>query len=840
VLDKERRPVPLGVTVELCIAGDSVGIGYVNDNQMTKMKFVPFAPGEDEPEITIYRTGDLVKMQPDGNIVFIERIDHQVKIRGFRIEVGEIEARLLNHEQVKEAVVIVKETTDGDKYLCAYLVPAAGTGTVPPLKEYLAQTLPEYMIPPYYMFIDEMPLTPNGKIDKKALPEPDTTTSKKCTPPENEIQQKLVAIWSGILKIKKEKISIDDNFFQLGGHSLKATRLVSKIHKELDVNLPLSQLFKKSTVRAIDAYIENAVKAKFISIEPAEKKDRYLLSSTQKRMYILQQKDTKSTAYNIFTAALLQGSVEPRRLEKVFRALVKRHESLRTTFEIAEGEPVQRIHDHAEFVIHNSENKENTGIESKQLKQYIRPFELGKAPLLRVALIKQNHDTMTTVSTYRMIIDMHHIISDGTSVGVLVAEFMKLYEGKTLQPLRIQYKDYSRWQDNQRQGEALKRQEAYWQEQFQGEISVAELPYDQPRPVYPAYAGKQVRFDMGIDTTMGLKKIVLEEEITLYMLLLTLFNILLRKLTGVEDIVTGTPVVGRRHEDLSGIIGMFVNTLALRNYPEGEKTLGQFIDEVRQRTLKAFENQEYQFEDLVANLSLSSETGRNPLFDVMFTMQNMEIPSLVIPGLKMQPFEMEVSVSKFDITFIAEENEDNLNIDLEYSSELFKEETVLRFISYFKQLTASVLEEREQRISQIEVIPASEKQQLLINFNNTATEYPKEKTIYRIFEEQVEKTPDNTAIISEEKTVGSRQYALGKEKTKDNKTIKNKKETIQAKESAIRENASSIQSTPSTMSTMSTPSTHLTYRQLNQKADKIAARLIQEGTQTGDIVAIMV
>ncbi|MCP4151650.1 MAG: non-ribosomal peptide synthetase, partial [bacterium] len=499
---------------------------------------------------------------------------------------------------------------------------------------------------------------------------------------------------------------------------------------------------------------------------PVEKKDRYPLTSAQKRLYILQQRETKSTAYNIFTAVQMQGTVEHHRLENVFRELVKRHESLRTSFEVSEGEPVQRVHDHIEFDLQYVEKNDG------ELKKCIRPFKLEKAPLLRAVLVKGNRDTTADgENTCQLILDMHHIISDGTSMGVLATEFMALYEGKTLQPLPIQYKEYTRWQESKRQGEAIKRQETYWLEQYQEEISTSELPYDKPRSAKPTYAGKQSRIQMGTEITKALKKRALEEDVTLYMLLLTHLNILLSKLTGNEEIVIGTPVVGRRHEDLYGIIGMFVNTLALRNTPHGKKQLGQFIKEVGGRTLKAFENQEYPFDQLVMKRAIGGESARNPFFDVMFTMQNMEIPKLEIPGMTMQPFQLETGVSKFDITFITEEVDGNLNINLEYSTELFKEETINRFISYFKQLTNSALDNPAQTLSQIEILPETEKQQLLIDFNNTATEYPKEKTIHRIFEEQVEKTPDNTAIVSEEKTVGSRQYAVGKEKTKDNKTI---------------------------------------------------------------------
>ncbi|MCP4150994.1 MAG: non-ribosomal peptide synthetase, partial [bacterium] len=450
-----------------------------------------------------------------GNIEFMGRIDFQVKIRGFRIELGEIENRLLEHENIKDTVVVAKDDGKDEKYLCAYYVAANKTtveetlhGETPLFEEFLAQTLPDYMIPAYYVPIEAIPLNPNGKVNLKALPEPGTgMPGVEIIPPGNRLEMKLQEIWSAVLAIDKENIGIDNNFFQLGGHSLTITRLASMIHKELEVNIPLPELFKINTIRSITAYIETAKETKYQSIEPVEKKDNYPLSSAQKRMYILQQRETQSTAYNIFTAALLQGNVDTHRLEKVFTELVNRHESLRTTFEIKDGEPVQVVHDHCEFVLQYGEYTGEIGTlgTTREIKRYIRPFELEKAPLLRVTQVKLNKVTAADEPTNLLIIDMHHIISDGTSVGVLASEFMALYEGKNLQPLGIQYKDYTRWQENKKQGETIKKQEAYWLEQYRGELSATDLPYDYPRPVYPAFAGRQVGFDIGTGATKALK-----------------------------------------------------------------------------------------------------------------------------------------------------------------------------------------------------------------------------------------------------------------------------------------------------------------------------------------------
>ncbi|MCP4150971.1 MAG: hypothetical protein GY757_24705, partial [bacterium] len=364
----------------------------------------------------LYRTGDLCRWRPDGNIEYLGRMDYQVKIRGIRIELGEIESHLLKREDVKEVVVIEREESSGEKYLCAYIVqekkgPAEEgvTGSkAGELKESLARLLPDYMIPTYFVTLETMPLTATGKINRKALPAPEKKSTKKYTAPRNEIEEKIVQMFAGLLDIEKEKIGIDDNFFYLGGHSLKATRLVAKIHKQLEVKLPLAELFNTNTVRGIAAVIEKNVGEKYQAIKPAPKRENYPLTSAQKRIYIEQQKDKKSTAYNIYFAVKLQGKIDPRRIENVFREQVMRHESLRTSIGMHEGEPVQNIQDPVEFEMQTIEANESTGSEGRELKQYIRPFELEKAPLMRVVLVKGNRDTETTPgeTIHHMLIDM--------------------------------------------------------------------------------------------------------------------------------------------------------------------------------------------------------------------------------------------------------------------------------------------------------------------------------------------------------------------------------------------------------------------------------------------------
>ncbi|MCP4156907.1 MAG: non-ribosomal peptide synthetase, partial [bacterium] len=710
--------------------------------------------------------------------------DHQVKIRGFRSEIGEIESQLLNHEDVKEAAVVVKETASGDKTLCAYIAPL--NTAAPPgahtLKEYLAQTLPDYMIPPVFIFINKMPLTPNGKVDKKALPEPDISTALNYIPPRDKLEKELVELWTDILTIEPQQIGIENNFFELGGHSLKATTLMSRLHKQLEVKLSMKEIFKNITVKELAQLIRTKNKEKYTSIEPAAQKEYYPLSSSQKRLYILQQMEENNTGYNIYEALQLEGPVDKKKLEETFRRLITRHEALRTTFHMMEGEAVQKIHGSVEFEIeYHSQTSPLTII-----PEFIRPFDLTRAPLMRVGLIKTRKDQ------HLLILDMHHIISDGTSMWVFETEFMALYSGEQLKPQKCQYKDYSEWRNREEVREAMGRQEAYWLNRFEGEIPVLNSPTDYPRPAIQQFDGNTLTFEINREEMEKLKTLALTEETTLFMVLLAIFNILLAKISGQEDIVVGTPIAGREHADLENVIGAFINTLALRQYPAQQKKFRDFLTEVKEDTLAAYENQAYPFEDLVEKVAVNRDASRNPLFDVMFSMQNQEQIQMQIPGLKLLPVEIENKISKFDLSMTGiEELGGTITISIEYCTHLFKEETIARFIAYFRKMTTSIIENTGRKISEIEVLPESEKQQLVLEFNNTAMEYPENKTILELFHQQVEKTPHHVSLVGTE----TRTYPC---------------------------------------------SNSLTYQALNRKADRLAALLIRKGATPGAIIGIMV
>jgi amino acid adenylation domain-containing protein len=753
ILDENKNVKPVGTIGELYISGVNVGRGYHREKELTAEKFIPdpFVKGE-----RMYRTGDLARWLPDGNIEFIGRVDYQVKIRGYRIELGEIESRLMEIDVIKEAVVVDYGDPAGEKFLCAYIV-SEKKADITEIKNRLSNDLPDYMIPLYFVPMEKIPVTPNGKVDKKALPMPKHEADKTYAAPRDKVEEELTRMWSEVLDLDKETIGIDDDFFKLGGHSLKATILITRIHKAFDVNVTLGELFRQPTIRRWSELIKSTGYDIFSAIAPMEMKEYYPLSSAQKRIYILQHMQPETISYNNAAIQVLQGDLEKEKFAEILQGLIKRHESLRTSFEMIDEQPVQRVHEDVEFTLEYNEIPEEEV--KKRIPGFIRPFDLCRAPLLRVELIKVRG------KKHILMYDLHHIITDGTSMQVFVREFMALYGGKRLSPLRIQYKDFSGWQNRLFESGKIRDQQEYWLKQFEGEIPVLNMPTDYPRPEIRHLEGSAVVFDLGSDVTGALNELAGEHSATLYMVLLALFNVLLAKLSGQEDVIIGTYIAGRRHADLHFIIGMFVNTLVMRNHPVGEKTFSEFLDEVRGKTLAAFENQDYPFEELTEKIAVNRDTSRNPLFDVMFGLQNMtiqtgQIPEAQIPALEVQPYAYDndgnnISAARFDLTLAAVEIGRSLSFICEYSTRLFKKETIQRFITYFKQITNGIIENADKKISDIDIIPGEEKKRLLVDFNRTESNYPKDKTIYELFEEQVEKTPEKIAAVGD----GSVTYA---------------------------------------------------------------------------------
>ncbi|MGB8452386.1 MAG: amino acid adenylation domain-containing protein, partial [Anaerocolumna sp.] len=738
ILGKNQEVLPVGAAGELYISGDGVGRGYLNNAELTEGRFVenPFIP-----DSRMYRTGDLARWLPDGNIEFLGRIDYQVKIRGYRIELGEIENQLLKHESVKEAVVIDREDTYGTKYLCAYVVGNRELKTAE-FREHLLKALPDYMVPSYFLQLEGLPVTFNGKLDRKSLPEPEGSidTGTEYVAPEGEVEEKLAGIWQEVLKM--DRVGAKDNFFELGGHSLKATVIASRVHKEFNTNIPLKEIFTRPTVREMAEYIKTAKEDMYASIQPVEKAEYYPMSSAQKRVYILSQLEDSETVYNMPGALVIEGSMDVEKAETAFKKFIRRHETLRTSFEMMDGEPVQRVHEEADFTVVYKETAEEK-IEDL-LNEFIKPFDLSIAPLLRVGLVK------TGENRHVLLFDMHHIISDGVSMEILVREFSTLYEGKELKSLRLQYRDYSAWQNKMYEDGTLKQQENHWLETFEGEIPVLNMPLDYPRPAVQSFEGDRIRFSLDREISEKLNGVAKENGATMYMLLLAAYNTLLYRYTGQEDIIVGSPIAGRPHADLQNIIGMFVNTLAMRNFPQGEKTFAEFLAEVREKALGAYENQDYPFEELVEKLKLKRDVSRSALFDTFFALQNVDTAALKMGGLTIIPYNYDVRMSKFDIALTAKEEDSGINFELAYCTRLFGKETMSRIASHYVTLLEEIARNPQVRIKDLRMLGREELHKIVYGFNEAAAEYPKDKTISRIFEEQAERMPDRAAVEFEE------------------------------------------------------------------------------------------
>ncbi|WP_415273475.1 amino acid adenylation domain-containing protein [Bacillus siamensis] len=775
ILDEHSQLLPIGVAGELYIGGKGLARGYQNNIELTENKFVMNRWNSEEK---LYRTGDMARWLPDGNIEFLGRIDNQVKIRGFRIELNEIEYHLLQHTNIKEAKVAVKEGNQNNKYLCAYLTVTEHYDNIDKfkLREALLKELPEYMVPSYFMQVKKMPVTINGKIDLKALPEPDLTKIIEETyeEPENDIEKKLTSIWKEILDIKK--IGVKHDFFEAGGDSLRAFSLASKIFKTLKVEIPLKQIFTSPTIRGLSEWINGQETSIYSTIKKTEEKDYYSLSSAQKRLYILNEIEGKgSITYNLPFVLKISGPLNLNAFENAFRKLINRHEGLRTGFVIQNGEPVQKIFENAEFKI-DVDHSDNFSLTNK-MSTFIKPFNLEEAPLLRVEMIKVDHEE------HIMLFDIHHIVSDGISLDILMKELADIYNGKPLPPLKIQYKDYSEWQKGLYINNNMKKQEEYWLHVFRDEIPVLNMPADYPRPQIQSNEGHRYGFALEPELTQKLRVLAKENGVTMYMLLLGAYTALLSKYTGQEDIIVGSPIAGRHHEDLKNIVGMFVNTLAMRNYPKQEIKFADYLKEIKDNTLNAYDNQDYQFDELVEKLNLQRDISRNALFDTMFSFHSPTETSFGVNELTFEPINIDFDIAKFDLSLSAIDFSDHIKFDLEYCTELFKESTIKRFSSHMNNLLQAIVNNPNQKLCELNILSNEERKTLLYGFNDTEMPIP-DSAIQTLFENEVEKNPDATAVV-----FGDRE---------------------------------------------------LSYKELNEKANRLARTMRDKGITRGSIVGIMV
>jgi amino acid adenylation domain-containing protein len=753
ILDSYGNLVPTGVYGEICIGGDGLARGYFNNEDLTAKKFVinPFKIDE-----KLYKTGDLGRWFDDGNIDFIGRSDNQVKIRGYRIELGEIESALQKNESIDSCIVLAKNNSLGEKCLVTYIVSKEDL-KVSDIISHLQDVLPNYMIPSYFVQMDTLPLTPNGKIDRKSLPDPEESrisSDIEYIAPRNESETKLAVIWQEVLGV--EKIGIKDNFFELGGHSLKVTKLLNHINKAFGVRITFNDLFSNMILEEQIKIIETAKKETYNSIPKLTEQSSYILSSSQRRLWLLSQFEGGNIAYNMPSVFELEGNLAISSLQVAFQELIEHHESLRTVFKEVDGEVRQVILkiEEIKFQLQYEDvsNEENSIEKVKSIiqKETAYSFDLSSDSLLRAKLVKIAKDN------YVFICVMHHIISDGWSAEVMTNELFTLYDtfadgnGNRLPLLQIQYKDFAAWQQEQLKNDDVESHKSYWLKQFEGELPVLDLPTFQTRPAIKTYNGKSVKKLYNSSLLKDFNALCQSQGSTLFMGLLATVKVLLYRYTDQKDIVIGSPIAGREHVDLQNQIGFYVNTLALRTQFEGAASFKEVLANVKDVTLGAYEHQIYPFDELVDHLPLKRDMSRNPLFDVMVTFQNTDNLKVTIQKLgevSIREYETgENAISKFDIEFIFEETVEGLNLILVYNTDIYTGEFVTNILSHLEILLQSIVSKPEVAVSSLNYLTEGETNQLLLVFNDTKVDYPRHKTIVDIFEEQVEKAPEKEAL----------------------------------------------------------------------------------------------
>ncbi|HAV90802.1 MAG TPA: non-ribosomal peptide synthetase, partial [Eubacterium sp.] len=706
----------IGIPGELCIAGEGIARGYLNRPELTAEKFVknPFGEGR------MYHTGDLARWLPDGNIEYLGRIDEQVKIRGFRIELGEIESKIREIEYIKEAAVITRDDGSGEKAVFAYFVAEEGAEvSISDIRESLRVNLPDYMIPSYMMQIEKIPVTKNGKLDRKALPDIEVKTENEYVAPRNKTEKIICDIFGEILGV--EKVGIKDGFFELGGHSLRATRLVNRIEEKTGNRIALKYIFSNQTPEELALLMAGGEEEEYISIPKAEEKEYYPMSFTQKRTFLICQMDTDGILYNMPQNYKLMGKVHPEALKEALQKLIDRHEILRTSFVMVDGEPMQKILSHVEadfeYIEHSDKNDEEL------IESFVRPFDLSNPPLVRIRLVNRGE-------YYLLSIDMHHIVSDGMSSSIFTKEINALYNGEELLALTHQYKDYSEWMRTR----DLSSQADYWKGQFDDEIPVLDMPLDYVRPQEQNFEGAMVVSEINEKLAIKIKEVAAENGATEFMVFMSAAMVLLSKYSRQEDIVIGTPISGRTHRDTEGMLGMFINTLAMRGRPEADKTYKEFLEEIKETSLKAYENQEYPFEELVEAVDVTRDMSRSPLFDVMIVFQNNEVDSMRFGDAKTEWVNVKGKVAKFDLTLNFGEYEGKYGMGIEYCTALYKDESIKIMMDHFVTLLENLIENSDKKLKDIEIVSDSERKEILDVFNDEEVNYPKNKTIAEIFE----------------------------------------------------------------------------------------------------------
>jgi amino acid adenylation domain-containing protein len=731
IVDAYGNLVPKGVIGELCIAGDGLAQYYVGDIDTSSEKFRSDWITVEE---RVYLTGDMARWLPDGNLEYCGRIDDQVKLRGYRIELSEIEHQLNTFKEVIHSVVVLK-TLEDDKYLVAYYESSTAY-RVGELRNHLSEYLPDYMVPLYYVQLEKLPLNSNGKVDRNSLPDYKVEIEDNYIAPETETETKLVAIWGEVLKLDCAVIGTTSNFFDLGGQSLKLVFLANRIIETFKVSLSLSKLITIKNIQQLAKNIDASLKEEYLKIPQAPKMDVYPLSTTQKKFYFLNLLNKKSTVYNQPLAFMVTGTINKEKLTKAFQEIIKHHEILRVCFTLLNDSPVQSITEKVPF---NIEFFKATLEESKEvISKFIRPFDLSKAPLLRVGLIQIAEEK------HILITDRHHIISDGVSLEIFMRDLICFYKGEEVLPVQLNYKDYVFWQQSEAFKVNLESQKQYWQKIFETPPSILKLQTDFDRPSVISYNGAGFDFEIGTEQTSELYDLAKSLNTTLFSVILGAFKVMLYKLTNQKDIIVGTPVAGRRHTDLEGMIGVFINVLALRNQIEDKDTLHTFLKRIHQTSINSLEHQDYPYEKLVEDLNNTRDTSRNPLFDVMFVYKDAMPITMKLSDLEFKEYALKADTSQMDLIFHVNTTATNIQLSFQYATDLFQQSTIEKFAKYFKKIISQI----RSNVSLGDISILDEKEISLIKeFSKSEISIEVKDTIVASFEKQVQHFPDKMALM---------------------------------------------------------------------------------------------
>ncbi|HYO14086.1 MAG TPA: amino acid adenylation domain-containing protein [Thermoanaerobaculia bacterium] len=710
VLDSRGQARAAGQVGEIVLRTPYRTHGYFERPDLTDEAFIP-NPFNNDPSDLIYKTGDLGRLLPDGNFELLGRKDHQVKVRGVRVELAEIETALRQHPAVRDAAVAPHDDASGDKFLCAYLV--LGEAVEPgEMRERLAASLPEAMIPSWFLVLDELPRTLNGKVDRRALPRPEAGSrlQEGFVAPRTPVEELLAQIWAEVLRL--DRIGIHDSFFELGGHSLLATQVLSRIRQALEVDLPLRVLFRAPTVAGLAQAVEQeAQEAQGLSIPPLARREApgdAPLSFSQERLWFMDQLQPLSPFYNIATAVRLVGDLDVAVLRRACNEIVRRHESLRTVFALRDGDPVQAVQEPAPLDLPMEDLRAFPAGERKAealrlvSEEANRPFDLGRGPLVRCRLLRldEREHVMTLV--------LHHVIGDGWSLGVFVRETVQLYRSfsqgqpSPLPDLPVQYADFATWQREWLQGEVLTAQLAYWEQQLAGAPAVIRLRTDHPRPPVQSFRGARRSAVLPAELAERLRKLSRREDCTLFVTLLAAFQALLHLEAGEEDVLVGSPLSYRNWREVEGLIGFFANTLVFRGDLAGDPTFQELLARTRRAVLDAFAHQHLPFNRLVETLRPERSLAHSPIFQVGFTFQTAaaEAP-LEVPGLTAERLDFEVDTTQFDLNLTLSDSPHGLNAVLQYSRDLYEDLTADWMLERFRQLLEQVEENPEQRLSEL-------------------------------------------------------------------------------------------------------------------------------------------